>query len=331
MAVLWCGGEDIDFPNGSTVVSTNGATFRSGFARCSVCGSGYAKSDPFTGTPATSGWLAWRMFVSDGGGNTANCIGIGRSSAGNAGIFLTIGGGNNDMSRASLNVFNGSGNTVLATTATGSVTHSNSGPPTRFDLQYVNYGVNGTLNLFVNGNLVLTYSGNISVPGITDGFDSVVLGPATLNANPLSSSEIIVADESTLGWQGLVTAAPNGNGTTQQWSNPAYTNINPISINDANSAYTDVVSQDEQVALLPEPAGNYAIKAVRVIARANGPAGAVPTGIELGFNNGTTVAVGSSHAITTQFEPYSDIFVTDPTTGQPWASMTGYQLNLRSA
>jgi hypothetical protein len=49
----------------------------------------------------------------------------------------------------------------------------------------------------------------------------------TSNGGFQGISEIIVANETTLSFQGLVTLAPNGNGATQNWSNPAYTNFDP--------------------------------------------------------------------------------------------------------
>jgi hypothetical protein len=58
MAILWVGGEDIDFPNGAApVVSTTSTTFRSGWARCSVgpnSSSNLMKSTVFPGGAITS-------------------------------------------------------------------------------------------------------------------------------------------------------------------------------------------------------------------------------------------------------------------------------------
>jgi len=94
------------------------------------------------------------------------------------------------------------------------------------------------------------------------------------------------------------------------------------------------MAQDGQATLPSQPAGNFQIVAVKVIARALSTSGATATSVKLGFNNtnNTTVAVGSAHTATIAFAPYEDLFATGPTTGSGWGqNLTGYQLNLRSA
>lgn len=336
--IIDCFAEDVDFPNGVSVAfdSTSTTLFRPGFARGCIAldtQTGIIKSTQFPTGPVTSCWLKFRFaYGVNGTPASIAVIGLGNSSSGDGLYFgCNHGSGSNALFLA-VNIGTRTGAGVLNNLAFAP-NIINLGQLYTIDMQVINYGPAGTVNLYCNGTLVLTYTGNLTV-GSAANFDSVFIRYDTDNSSQYrrNLSEIIVADESTLGWQGLVTAAPNGNGTTQQWLNPAYTNINPIIINDANSSYTDVVGQDQQVTLIPEPAGNYAIKAVKVVARANGPAGAIPTGIKLGFRNSSgAVAVNPAHAITTAFEPYLDIFETDPITGQPWSDMTGYQLDMRSA
>jgi hypothetical protein len=340
MAVLWCGAEDIDFPNGVPVSATTGAgAFRAGFARCAIFNSqppqGLAKSTVFPAGAIQSGWISWRMRNDNHGNDQTLSTMVGFGSSGtNKGIFMgTTFGATNGLG-LQLCSYDGSVVTVLATTGAFANNPLTNGVIYRFDLQMISYGVAGSsaLNLFVNGGLLLSFTGSFSIAGVS-GLDSVFMGGGynvSFNNTPVFS-EFMVANESTLGWQGLATAAPSGNGTTQQWSNPDYTNFNPITINDANATFTNTVGQDEQATLIALPAGNYAIKAVKAIARAAAPSGAVPTNIKLGFKSSTTVGVGLTLAVPVAFTPVEQIFATDPTTGAAWGSFSGYQINLRSA
>ena len=66
MAVIWCGGEDIDFPNGVIQVVTNSNYFRSGFARCGLNSNTGAYTLPFAGQ--TSFWVSAQVAYGSGGG-----------------------------------------------------------------------------------------------------------------------------------------------------------------------------------------------------------------------------------------------------------------------
>jgi len=323
MAILWCGGEDIDFPNGGVPsVNTSTLNFRSSWARCALVGPSSAtsliKSTPFPGGQITSAWLRFYSVIAPNGtiallgalgkSGTNSAVGVGFSSSG----MLAI-----------MKISNG----TLTTLAT-STTAISSG---RYDVQLINYGTTGTINLYVNGALVTSYTGDLTVTGAT-GLDSVFF--AGTQFGNIFYSEFIVADDSTLALQGLATLAPTGNGTTQNFSNPAYTNFNPTTINDANSTFTNTAGQDEQATLNGVPSGSFEVKAVKVIARALATSGAATSNLKLGFNNtnNSTVAEGSSHALTSGFTPVEDYFATDPTTGAAWGSnLTGYQLELKSS
>ena len=321
MAVLWFGGEDVCFPNGAVPVVDTGSThFRSGWARCAINTSigSYCKSTVFPGGAVTSAWLRFYM-VSTGGPNGGFLAGFGKSGTNSA-----IGLGQNSSPNLTISSYVNGTRTDLATSTVGSSTG-------RYDLQLINYGSSGTINVYLNGALILTYTGNLSLSGVT-GFDSVFFSGSQFGA--MYFSEFIVSDESTLAWQGLVTYAPSGNGTSQQFSNPAYTNFNPTTINDSNSTYTNTTGQDEQATINSGPSGVFQIQAVKVIARALATAGATASNLKLGFNNtnNSTVAEGSSHSLSTGFGSVEDYFTTDPTTGTAWgASLSGYQLELRSA
>jgi hypothetical protein len=329
MSVLWCGAEDVDFPNGSPItIDTGGTSYRTAYARCSLrptAAGTYLKGLTFPGGPITSGWLRAYLYCSGGTSGLQMMVGFGKSGT-NSGLGICHQNTSSTLHILSMN--------AGTTTALATVNNVFSDLIlVRIDMQVINFGTTNTVNVYVNGAFTATYTGAISIPGVTN-FDQVFIGDP--GAGFCWLSEIIVSDESTLAWQGLASCAPSGNGTTQQWSNPAFTNFNPVTINDANSTFSNTVGQDEQATLVAIPAGNFQIKAVKVIARALATAGATATQVKLGFNNtnNATVAVGAAHALITGFSPVEDYFATDPTSAGgtgPWGtSLTGYQLDMRS-
>lgn len=327
MSYLWAGGEDIDFPNGfNPSVSTTSGRFRAGYARCCLFSGSttvghYSASTPFPGGAVTSCWLSFILYnVNTSNFNSSSgVVGLGQSGQGGKGIYL----GYNSSSQLSVYRYDGTTSTQISTASPGL-----SGGIQKLDVQIVNYGSSATVNIFINGALILTYSGNIAISGIT-GFDTVLIGWGF----DMEFSEFIVASADTRSVQGLVTLAPNGNGTTQNWSNPAYTNFNPTTINDANSTFVNTTGQDEQATLSDLPSGNFSVPMVKIASRAMASSGSASTNLQQGVKNGSTVAVGSSHALTTAFSTYEDYFTTDPTTSNPWlvTDINGLQLDLRSA
>jgi len=258
-------------------------------------------------------------------------IGLVNSATANSGIWF---GPGTQSNKAAIFKYDGTTLTLLAQEGGTSL-----GPIiatiglTKFDLQIINFGSSSIVNLFIGGALVISYSGSTAISGISN-LDCVGLGAGS-GVNNTAMSEIIVADESTLGFQGLVTMAPNGNGASQQWSNPGYTNVNPTTVNDANSTYTNATGQDEQLTTNNMPTGIFQIKAVKVVARAAATSGATATGLKLGFNNtnNSVAAEGSAHTLGSGFSPVEEYFATDPTNGGAafGANLNGYQIELRSA
>ena len=323
MAVLWMGGEDVDFPTALNLQwQTSSAYFRSAYARggLTLSSSTLAYSNPFSGGAVTSAWFAFR-FGQDSSSNLM--AGLGKTGiAGGLIIGVTSTGA------VSINSHNGTTATTLATSGAGVFPGSQAGNM-RMDVQVTNFGTSGTVTVYVNGAQALTYTGNITFNSATS-LDCFVLASTGGAGGPVS--EMLVADESTLPMQGVVTLAPNANGTTQQWSNPAYTNVNPTTINDGNSTYVDATGQDEQVGLPSTPSGSFAIKAVKTAVRAMATPGSASTNLQVGFrSSGGTVAVNPSHAVSNAFTTYEDLFTNDPTTSAAWSSLASYQLDLRSA
>jgi hypothetical protein len=322
MAILWCGGEDLDFQNGFTPVpvATFASHFRAGYARCTICGSTSAVTYRSTNFgPITSGWFGVQNYI-NWPWNTAACIGLGKSNT-NSGIFIGLG----PNGRPAIVKKDAGAVTVLAEhaiTGTGGINL------VKMDMQVINYGASATVNVYWNGALFLTYTGNIAAAGVTD-LDQIQVNNT---GNYISEfSEAIVADEDTR-LLGVVALAPNANGTTQQWTG-AMTDVNETTINDATYNYTNITLQDQQYNLIDLPASNLVIKDLMITARAAGPTGSTASKILLGVKSGASIDAGSQQTVNPAWVTYSRHFGNiDPATGLPWtvAAINALQLNLRS-
>ena len=320
MSILWCGGEDIDFPNGSATFFTGGSQ-RAGYARIAIAANGARWSLPFAGGAVTTAWFSAQVYAASPLGSQ-KIFGLGLSTSGSGkGLYI---GNASTATKTVLYSYDGTTFTVLATEAGTSIPTSGL---FKVDVFLQNYGASATVTVYVNGNSILTFSGNVAVSGVSN-LDSAVLGPSSGN---FYSSEIIVADEDTRSF-GLVTMAPNAAGTTNQWTG-AFTNVNPTTINDANADFTNTAAQDQQYNLIDLPSGTFNIKAVKIAARAMHTSGSTATGVQLGVNSGGTVNVGSTQTLTTAFTTYERLMATNPVTSAAWAQsdMNPLQIDIRSA
>lgn len=334
MSILWCGGEDIDFPNGTAVtVDTNATRFRAGYARCSLYTftDSVCRSTPFAGGGVTSCWLSFRVTYGQSGTTPVPIHSIGLGSSGTTkGLFLGVANVSNSLNLA-LSKWDGTTYTELKAETGSSIS---TGVIHRIDMQLINYGATATVNAYVDGGLILTYTGDVTLAGVSN-FDCVTLASHSVNAGSVFwyLSEIIVADEDTRGFVGLALMAPTGVGTTDQWTG-VYSTINGITLSDASPVYTNTVAQDEQFNVTDIPTGTFTIKAVKITAR-SAVSSPTPTAtkISLGYNSGGTVAVGSAFTPTVAFAPLEQINATNPVTGNPFvqSEMNALQINLRSS
>jgi hypothetical protein len=335
MSVLWCGGEDIDFPNGNTVsVTTATQYFRTGWSRCSL---GFAaasytligKSTVFSGGAITSGWLSCRMVGNSGTFLVSvqpRLIGFGKSGSNNC---LVLGSDINIPNKLALHKFDGTTDTQLAAEIGTSLIQSTM---FRLEMQVINYGTTATVNVYLNSILVITYTGDVTVTGMTN-FDSVfIFRSDAITLNDAYFSEIMVADEDPRGWVGLQTLALTGAGTTSQWTG-LFSTINQTTISDTTPNYTNVVAQDQQFNVTDLIAGTYSIRAVKISARAATVAGSTATKISLGFNSGGTIAVGPAQVPAVAYTTMEQLNLINPVTGNPWlpTEITPLQLDLRSS
>jgi hypothetical protein len=239
---------------------------------------------------------------------------------------LWIGVGASDGLKIALYKYDGTTKTVLGTTSSAQFI-DNVTTEKRIDLQVTSYGASSTLNVYVNGGLVITYSGDCTVSGVTN-LDCV--GIRGYFGQFTGMSEFIVSSEDTRGYS-LLTMAPTGAGTTGDWTG-TYADIDEVTKDDADVVYTDTVTQDEQYNATDPPSGSYSVPYVVVKARATKTVGATATKVGLGVNHGGTVDAGTLQSVTTGWETYERIMSQNPVTVADWESsqLAALQINLRS-
>ena len=326
MTILWCGGEDIDFPNGGPVtIEPYSARYRPAYGvRCALLmsgGAGGARSNNFPGGAVTSAWLSFQNSFGYYPNPATLLAGLVKDSTSMSGLYVGV--SSSSSLRLALIKYDGTTKTQLAVEVADSY---QSAVVSKIDMQITGYGSNATVNVFLNSALIISYTGDVTVSGVTS------LSAAAIVSNSYSAvSEIIVADEDTRLFS-LATAAPNAAGTTNQWTG-AYTDVNEVTTNDANLIYTNTDSQNSQFNLIDMPTGTFSVKAVKLSARAAKSADSSVGTLKIGINSGGTVNVDSGQALTTGWATYERLMQVNPITSNAFtpAEVNALQLNLQSA
>lgn len=318
MAILYCGGEPNDFySTNETWIIQNFTGYRySIYNRHSIELKIKDLWSP-TFTPQSSLWL---HFVRYNGNNGSYCkIGFMKS-----GTDAFIGIYSIGTSQLRLYKYDGSTYTQLTT---GSNIFSG-GTLSTIDIQISNYGSNGTINCFVNGQLDCTYTGDIAV-----------LGQTTLdyfyfqNTSSLYSiyvSEIIAADEDTRAMH-LATLYPNAAGDQNQWTG-AYTDVDDQAPSDGDMLYTDSASQNAQLGVANLDASiNAKVRDVHIHSRSAVSAGS-SLDLKQGVKTNSVIHVGSAHTLDVGWDIYTDSFNQNPQTSQEWtiSDINALQIALQS-
>lgn len=338
MSILWCGGEDIDFPNSSSGITTLTTTtyFRSAYARCNIVASGsgnsYAHSNAFPGGAVTSLWFSFQLgfFPENSNGSQrtgALCAGVGNTAVSQKGIYIyTTGGGG-------LGICTWDGTTLTSLAAGANGTVPNSIQVARIDLQISSYGASSVLTLWMNGALSCTFSGNSAITGLTN-FNCVNLWntPSGNFGAVACGSEFMVADEDTRSFS-LKTMAPAGAGVVTQWTG-LFSAINPTAINDANAVFVNTTAQNSAFTTTGIPAGTFAVRLVKTTVRAAATVGSTATGVNAGFNISSTVYGQTTRsALGTAFTNFEDFATTNPATSASWTTtdLTSVQIDVTSS
>lgn len=301
MGIIWCGGEDIDFPIGVKPL-TNTSDYRSEYARCSLYGGNFATSNSFA--TITSGWFSFHARTSSGTTSSFDCLMAGITIGGSAdGFWIRKSSGKVELR----NIVSGVNSIIATEEGTSLVTAGIN----KFDMQFV-YGESGSIKVYLDTVLVIDYSGDTRISAAS-GFSSVsVHGHSASSSGSLS--ELIVADEDTR-LMSLVTLAPNGAGDVNDFTG-AYTDVDETSIDRADTIHTATAGDVFTCALSDLPSGSFAVKAVNVVADAVDASAGLD--LKLGVRSGATTSTGTAIPLSGAWETKSRLMNTNPVTSAAW-------------
>jgi hypothetical protein len=145
--------------------------------------------------------------------------------------------------------------------------------------------------------------------------DCVVFGPAVYGAQ-FYVSEVAVATEDISAFR-VKTQFTSASGDIDEWTG-AYTDVNPVTINDSNSVYTNVVAKKELFNLNDLPAGVWTVRGCLLAARSVKTAGSSVGTEKLGWKTNSTEDVDAGHTLTTAQDCYERFAAQNPVTAADW-------------
>jgi hypothetical protein len=251
--------------------------------------------------------------------NNTKWIGLGKSGeALGAGIW--IGAAAATWNKITIWKYDGAAWTSLASEAGASWS---TGVVHKFDIQIIDYGETATVNVYLNRNLVVTYTGDIRV-GTMVSMDCVVYRSDVNDG----FSEFIVADSDTRSLV-LRTHSVNGAGDANAWSG-ADTDIDEIALSDADVVYTNAADLDIQCALTDSPAGSFTVIGIVEKVRAAKSADAFIQTLEIGVKSAGSIDVDAGHILTESWDTHSRIAYTINGGALTTALLDALQLDLQS-
>ena len=328
MSLIWAGGEDMDFtwPTSGFYQLDTGDRYRPGYSRhalTTLAVAGVAKSNPFPGGAVTSCWYSVQFKWLGGIVTSMQFVGLGDSTTTDKGLYIGV--SSTSTSKYALGTYDGSTWTELAVESGTSITTS----LVKLDMQLINYGATATVNVYLNTALIITFTGDITISGVS-GFDPVfVVGSTSSN---ISVSEHTVCTTDTRSFS-LVTQYLNAAGDSNQWGG-AYTDINESTLNDATIIYTNTDSQIGLFNLSELPSGSFTVRGSMIAARCTKTSDSSISQVKLGVKSGGTTTVDSGHSPSVAtFNSFNRIMDVNPVTSVAFtqSEMGSLQLALESA
>lgn len=310
MSVLFMGGEMSSFvPSAAEVYERTGSagTWNSSFARCFLStddGTTYAESADFgTGTDL---WLHMDMQVYTLGSGSGSTVRFHWMDGGGTAKIRLVQIYSSNTLRAEY--WNGS-----AWTSAGSATVNMISRQT-IDMNVVCNSATGSIKVYVAGTLRIN-SGSIDLSGITALGKIRILGVTNSIRMNTYASQVIVADEPTIGWR-LLTRYVNGAGADSAWTG-AYTDIDEITYNDADFILSGTNNQVSTFTQTGPSITGYTVRAVGVAARARRGASG-PQNLQLALRSSGTTYFSSSKALDLGYGAFLHVWDQNPATTADW-------------
>lgn len=188
-----------------------------------------------------------------------------------------------------------------------------------FDLYIRVNSSTGEATLYKDGVSQGTFSGNTSIDNAS--FGRLHFFGQTGGANELFVSQVIVSNESTIGWV-LATLAPDGNGANTGWTG-SFTDIDEfiLDTNDYIEAIATNVIETSTVSNINAAYSTYNVKAVAVGVRASNDSGSVISDIQAALRVGSTNYFSPNLGLPKDGTDYSRYYIweTNPATSAAWA------------
>lgn len=311
MTILFMGGEMGAFvPSDNNVFEdTNSTYYDSTFSRAAIHMSGsaaYCESADFTSSNEI--WV--HFAIRDGSGSgTASATKVLSVTAGGTEMVRVTVDSTTTPNTVSLQYWNGATYTTVAsvTVSFNTVQH--------MDLHIVGNSATGSLTLYVAGTERYA-SGSTDLSSVTNMTNVRSYGRGAVS--DMAVSQVVVADESTIGWR-LATIYPNGAGATTDWTG-TYTEIDEAVTNDADFINSSTNDQVELVTGSTPTLTGYTVRAVAISARVKrGSTG--PANLRFALrSSGTTYDNGSDIALGLGYEAQEAIWETNPATAAAWVN-----------
>jgi hypothetical protein len=329
MTFYFVGGEDHDFTKvgACTVDTATTAARRTANARCALkVGTSATITDGWVGSlsqPVSSLWMTARFYPT-GSNVSANSEFFSLTDGTVRRLLLRINGSTN---KYELCKRTSASSTTLLATSSVALTFS---VAQKLDVN-VTYGTSGSVNVYLDGTLVISYSGDVTTDSATT-LSGFVLGVHTA-VSACYWSEIIAASEDTRALN-LVTLAPTANGNTYTFDTGNYANVNETVTDDTGLITSGTAGELAQFTVNASGiTGTPAIRALCVSARAQ-KGGSGPQNAKMSVRSGGIDQLGSAVPLPAAMNRAAYIFPTNPGTGGSWAysdlTAAGFNIGIRS-
>lgn len=256
MVILYCGGEDIDGVGwgGAAPATSNTSYRRSTYARCHALVPASTAYWMINHTSSTEYYVSFRKYS-----NSTTTSVRELATFGNSDFTEKIVIRNSSSSGMSLDVWDGSAYVTL-----GTVSAISASSLLKFVI-YIKHGASGAVKIWIDDNLVINYSGNLS-SYITGGFTHLKLKSMAGSGGVSAFSEILVSD-SDISTYSVSALTPTSDSSNTDFTG-GYGEIDEVVLDDADYIYTSTSGHKSDFVLSDLPEGEEYVHAISCATRA---------------------------------------------------------------
>lgn len=199
------------------------------------------------------------------------------------------------------------------------------------DIHVVRNISTGVFQIYKNGVSIFNFSGDTdttSVPAM------IYFEGMTTSTKEMDISQVIIADESTIGWK-LATLSPTGNGANTAWTND-YLNVDEFVYDNTDFIETNSVGNIETYTNsgINAAYSTYNVKAVAVAARMSNDSGSAVADMQFVVRVSGTNYTSPNAGLTKDGNEYSKQYLwnVNPNTSSAWsqAQVNGAEIGVKS-